>query len=173
MTIETTYCANHPTRETGLRCHRCEKYICPSCAVRTPTGYICKECKREGLKKFDSFAWYDFITGPLVAALLSGLASVLIGMIGGLIPFYGWLVVVIAAPFAGGLIAEAVRFAVRRRRGRALFYAVAVGAVLGALPMLLIPIVTFDLFGLIYQVIYLVIAVPTLFYRLSGIQFTR
>jgi hypothetical protein len=173
MTIETTYCANHPTRETSLRCHRCEKYICPSCAVHSPTGYICKECKREGLKKFDTFEWHDFITGPLVAAVLSGVASVLIGIVGGLIPFYGWLAVVFAAPFAGGIIAEAVRFAVRRRRGRNLFYAVAAGAVVGALPVMLVTLFTSGPFGLIYQAIYLVLAVPTLFYRLSGIQFTR
>ena len=34
---ETT-CYNHPTRATLLRCNNCERPICSSCAIRTPTG---------------------------------------------------------------------------------------------------------------------------------------
>ena len=36
-----TYCANHPTVETTLRCNKCGKPICAKCAIRTPTGYRC------------------------------------------------------------------------------------------------------------------------------------
>ncbi len=47
-----TYCANHPGVETSLRCNKCGKPICAKCAVRTPTGYRCKECVRGQLKDF-------------------------------------------------------------------------------------------------------------------------
>ena len=43
---EKMYCYNHPQRETVLRCNRCERPMCTSCAVLTPTGYRCKECVR-------------------------------------------------------------------------------------------------------------------------------
>ena len=36
---ESLTCANHPDRETLLRCNKCGKPICISCAVRTPVGY--------------------------------------------------------------------------------------------------------------------------------------
>lgn len=40
-------CYRHPKVETTLRCSRCEKYICPDCAVLTPVGYRCRECGKE------------------------------------------------------------------------------------------------------------------------------
>jgi hypothetical protein len=39
-----------PDRETYLRCNRCERHICTSCAVLTPTGYRCKNCVRGAQK---------------------------------------------------------------------------------------------------------------------------
>ena len=38
---ERTVCANHSDRETGLRCNRCDKFICAECASKTPVGYSC------------------------------------------------------------------------------------------------------------------------------------
>ena len=37
-------CSYHPDVMTRLRCSRCEKPICPKCAVRTPVGLRCPEC---------------------------------------------------------------------------------------------------------------------------------
>jgi hypothetical protein len=37
-------CASCPGRETGLRCGRCEKPICPNCLVMSPVGARCKDC---------------------------------------------------------------------------------------------------------------------------------
>jgi hypothetical protein len=170
---EILYCANHPNRETSLRCNRCNKPICPSCAVRMPTGYRCKECVREGQKVFNTAQWSDYVLGFIVAAVLSGIAGALITLVGSLVPFFGWLVVVFASPFGGGLIAEVVRAVIRRRRAKSLFYTIAVGVVVGALPALLIQLFIGNLFGIIYQGIYLVLVVPSVFYRLSGIRLTR
>ncbi len=169
---ETTYCYAHPTRETSLRCKRCERYMCPSCSVRTPTGYICKECVKSHQKTFDTAEWYDFASGFVIAAVLSGIASFLVTLIGG-IGFFGWFLIAAGAPVAGTAIAESVRAVTRRRRSRNLFITVAVGVVVGALPIALFQIFALDLFGILFQVIYLVIAVPLVYTRLSGIQLSK
>ena len=37
-------CSYHPDVQTGLRCTRCGKPICPRCAVRSPVGLRCPDC---------------------------------------------------------------------------------------------------------------------------------
>ena len=173
MTESTTlYCYVHPTRETALRCNNCNRPICASCAVRTPTGYRCKECVRERQKTFDTSEWYDFILGFIVAGALSAVATFLVSLIGG-IGFFGWIIIFAGAPTAAVMIAEGVRLVTRRRRSRPLFITVAAGVVLGALPVILYQALTLNLFGILFQVIYLVIAVPLVYTRLSGIQLFR
>ena len=166
------YCANHPGVETTLHCNKCGKPICSRCAVLTPTGYRCKECVRGQQKIFVTAVWYDYLLGFVVAGILSFLASLLAGLVAG-IGFIGWFLIIIGAPSAGAVIAEGVRLATRRHRARALFLTVAAGVVLGALPSILIHLIDFNLFGLIFQVIYLILAVPVVYTRLSGIQLFR
>ena len=168
----TLYCYVHPDRETTLRCNRCERPICAECAVLTPTGYRCKECVREQKKVFDTAEWYDYLSGFIVAAFLSGIASFLVTLIGG-IGFIGWFLIIIAGPVAGIAIAESVRYVVRRHRSKPLYYTVIAGVVLGALPILLTQLFLMSLFGILFQVIYLGFTVPTVYTRLSGIQLTR
>ena len=165
--IPTLYCANHPSVETTLRCNRCEKPICPECAVLTPTGYRCKECVKSQQKIFDTAEGRDYILGFVVAVLLSFLASlVFLGI--SLIGFFGFIIAMAAAPTAGIIIAESVRWATRRHRSRALFITIAVAVILGSLPVILFNLT--NLYGLIFQGIYLALVLPTVFYRLSGIQ---
>jgi len=169
---ETLFCYVHPTRETALRCNNCERPICASCAVRTPTGYRCKECVRDRQKTFDTSEWYDYVLGFLIAAVLSGIASFLVTLIGG-IGFFGYFLIAAGAPTAGVIISEAVRAATRKRRSRPLFITVAVAVVLGALPVILVQLLTMNLFGLLFQAIYLFIVTPLVYTRLSGIQLFR
>jgi hypothetical protein len=168
----TLYCYVHPTRETSLRCNRCERPICADCAVLTPTGYRCKECVREQKKIFDTAEWYDYVFGFIVASVLSGIASFLVTLIGG-IGFIGWFLIIVAGPVAGVVIAESVRSVIRRRRAKPLYYTVVAGVVIGALPVLLSQLIILNLFGILFQVIYLGITVPTVYTRLSGIQISR
>ena len=173
MTESTTlYCYVHPNRETSLRCNNCNRPICASCAVRTPTGYRCKECVRERQKTFDTSEWYDYILGFIVAGALSAVATFLVSLIGG-IGFFGWIIIFAGAPTAAVIIAEGVRLVTRRHRSRSLFITVAAGVVLGALPVILYQALTLNLCGILFQVIYLVIAVPLIYTRLSGIQLFR
>jgi hypothetical protein len=172
QTTTTLYCYVHPNRETSLRCNNCERPICAQCAVRTPTGYRCRECVRGQQKAFDTSEWYDYIFGFIVAAVLSGIASFLVTLIGG-IGFFGWILIAAGAPTAGVLISESVRSVTRKRRSRPLFITVAVAVVLGALPVILFQLAIGNIFGLLFQIIYLVIVVPLVYTRLSGIQLFR
>jgi hypothetical protein len=173
MTESTTlYCYVHPNRETSLRCNNCNRPICASCAVRTPTGYRCRECVRERQKTFETSEWYDYVSGFIVAALLSGVAAFLVTLIGG-IGFFGWFLIAAGAPTAAVAIAEGVRAVTKRRRSRQLFITVAVGVVLGALPVILFQAFTQNFFGIVFQIIYLIIATPVVYTRLSGIQLFR
>lgn len=172
-TTTTLYCYVHPDRETALRCNNCNRPICAACAVRTPTGYRCRECVRGQQKVFNTSEWYDYISGFTVASILSAIMSFLVTLIGG-IGFFGWFIILAGSPTAAVVIAEGVRMATRRRRSRPLFMTVAAGVVLGALPVILFQLfVAGNLFGLLFQVIYLVIAVPVVYSRLSGIQLFR
>lgn len=173
MTESTTlYCYNHPNRETSLRCNNCDRPICASCAVRTPTGYRCKECVRTRQKTFNTSEWYDYVSAFVVATILSGIAAFLVTLIGG-IGFFGYILIAAGAPTAGVLISESIRTVTRKRRSRSLFITAAVGVIVGALPVILFQVLSADMFGLLFQVIYLVIVVPLVYTRLSGIQLFR
>lgn len=155
-------CYVHPNREANLRCNRCERPICTTCAVLTPTGYRCKECIRGQQKIFDTSQRIDFPIAFITAAILSLIGSIVAGFLG----FWG----LILAPAAGVGTSEVVRWAVRRHRSPALFYTAAAGAACGALPVVLVNLISGNFMGLIFAGAYAVLIIPTVFYRLRGIQ---
>lgn len=168
---DTLYCENHPQTETTLRCNRCNKPICVRCAVSTPTGYRCKECVRGLQKAFDTAEWYDYVTSFVVAAFLSYLGSQIVSFIS----FF----TIFLAPIAGVIIAEAVRYVIRRRRSRLLNKTSALATALGSLPPIFIlllfilvsqSIPTGILFRLIFQTVYTFLATSTMYYRLAGVR---
>jgi hypothetical protein len=169
--VETrTVCYNHPNRETYLRCNRCERPICTECAVLTPTGYRCKQCVKGQLKVFETARWIDYPLAMLIGAALSFLGSLIAQSL-------GWFILFVA-PIIGVIIAEAIRWTVRRRRSRLLFQLATLGVVLGALPLLLIDLFVmlasgggvFGLLGLVWPAFYTFLVATTTYYRLSGIQ---
>jgi predicted membrane channel-forming protein YqfA (hemolysin III family) len=181
MTDETLYCYIHPNRPTTLRCNRCERPICTEDAVLTPTGYRCRNCVREQQKKFDTAQWYDYIVAFIVAAIGSGITSVLVFFAS---QFFFGILVLFLAPGAGVVIGNIVLRFIRNRRSRALFLTSAVGIVVGAVPALLrfaLPIILALIYGslgaglgailpAIWEVVYLFLAVPAAYTQISGIR---
>ncbi|MEX1247495.1 MAG: B-box zinc finger protein [Anaerolineales bacterium] len=166
------YCANHPDRETNLRCNNCGKYICSKCAIRTPTGYRCPECVRGQQKTFETAQASDYVIAFVVAAALSAVGAYLASRIG----FF----TILLAPAAGGVIAEAVRAATGKRRSPRLFQMTTVGVVVGGLPFVVRPLLFLlaggsvgVLFAILWPLIYVSLATSTAYYRVSGIQIGR
>jgi hypothetical protein len=169
---ETTlnYCYVHPTRETSLRCKRCERYICTSCARSTPTGYMCRDCVRSHQKTFDTALWYDYLTGFGTSFLLSLVASVITVIFAPMIGFY---MIFLAAGLGGGagvLIGNIVLRVISKRRSKPLFLTCAAGVVAAALVVAAVSFFTGNLFALLWLAIYAVIVAPVVYSRVSGIR---
>lgn len=169
-------CANHPGTPTRLRCYKCNKPICSKCAMLTPVGYKCKSCTSAQQQIFETALWYDYAIALALTAILAGVA-------GFFVSFLGFFVIVLA-PVAGGLIAEAVRWATQRRRGRWLPAAAVAGFVLGGLALMAVPLANalFSLLvwgglnaglgfllNLLWPLVYTVLGASTLYARLRGI----
>ncbi|MEW5941200.1 MAG: B-box zinc finger protein [Chloroflexota bacterium] len=180
-------CYNHPNRPTLLRCNNCERPICASCAIRTPTGYRCPECVRGQQKVFDTAQWYDYVSAFFVAAVLSGIASVLASLITSII----WGIFVIGlGPLAGATIGNVARRFVKGRHSKALNWIFIAGVVAGTLPMLFLTglggLINMLFYGqqdtlggilgfqsLLWQIVYLILAVPAAYSQFSGLFFRR
>ena len=181
-------CYNHPNRPTLLRCNNCERPICASCAVRTPTGYRCNECVRGQQKVFDTARWSDYVIVFFTGAVLSGIASLLVLAITSFI----WFLAIPLAPLAGVTIANVARRFVKGRHSRWLNLLFGASIVIGALPLVLILGIgggffmlmagqpgenflsnIFALGPLLWQVVYLVMATPAAYSQFSGLFFRR
>lgn len=177
MTEATLTCANHPTTETRLRCNRCSKPICNRCAVQTPVGYRCRECVRGQQAVFETTRTFDYPVAAAVSGIGTALAVAFLGFLG----FWGFFV----APILGGGLGEAVRWSVGRRRSRYLGRWAIVGGILGMLAVVgfrLLPILILaargaglgilggSLLSLPFPLIYGVLILSTLYWRLHGIR---
>lgn len=159
-------------QEITLRCSKCGKPITPAEAIQTPTGYRCSDCVRQQQKNFDTSRPLDYVWGLLIAVGLSFTGSVLTSFI----RFF----TVLLAPAAGVAVAEVARLVIKKRRSKRLFRLVSIGVVIGGLPLVFIHLIDFvrmlgagtlNLYSLLplgYQILYLVLAVPSAYYRLSG-----
>jgi hypothetical protein len=132
QTDSVLYCVNHPQTPTALRCNRCGRPVCTKCIVRTPVGYRCRECVRGQQQVFVTAVWSDYVIAAVIVAPLAGLAGFLVTSL----QFFA----IFLAPVVGGLLAELVRVAVRRHRGRSLNWVAAGAFVAGCLPLFFGPL---------------------------------
>ncbi len=142
---ESLTCANHPDRETLLRCNKCGKPICIDCAVRTPVGYRCNQCVREQQNIYFNALGRDNIVALVVGFALTVVVAPIVGFLLGRIGlFFGFFIAFIIGSGAGTLVARIIRRAVGNRRGRNLPYMALAGIILGVAPG---AFVIFILFG--------------------------
>ncbi|MBX3080896.1 MAG: hypothetical protein KF716_04630 [Anaerolineae bacterium] len=120
---DKTYCAVHPTVETGLKCNKCGRYMCVKCAVKTPVGYRCKQCVNQQQQ--------GFYTATQADGVIAVIVSFIIGLpIGYILPRLGLFIIIIGAIPIGGFIGEIVHRAVGRRRGQYTWLFAVIGVVL-------------------------------------------
>jgi len=171
---DALFCYRHPNRETYLRCNKCNRPICSSCAVLTPTGYRCPECIRDQEKKFDTARLPDYLISCVLSAGIAFLGSYIARYIG----FFTLLV----APVVSTIISEAILKLTRGRNSTLLTHLVLISAILGSLPLLLIGL--YNLFfylsyygfsaigsslSTIWQAGYTIIMATTLHARIKGL----
>ena len=171
---EPLYCVNHPKTETRLRCNRCGNPICPKCAVRTPVGFRCQQCIKGQQAIFYSATLVDYLIAVVIGLVAATIAAFIISAVGIFFTFF-------LAPVAGGVIAEVVRWATARRRGRRMWLVVSACIVVGALiatfgrmlPFLFVPEARMALlaapFALIFRIdliLYIVLAIGVVYARL-------
>lgn len=174
---EPLHCVKHPRVETRLRCNKCGQPVCTKCVVRTPVGYRCRECVAAQQQVFYAgFQPSYYLIAGLVALPLSLLA-------GWLIPRLGWYSIFLG-PVVGGGVAEAVRWAIKRKRGEYTWLVVCGSIVVGALPTLVVSLLSLTGFlasgsgaptylaggtlRLIWVGVYLVTATGAAYARLRG-----
>jgi hypothetical protein len=131
--LETLYCANHPGRETMLRCNRCDKPICVECAVLTPVVYRCRECVRQQRATYYNARPADAAIGALIALVMGAVLGVPAYLLLGLLGFFSFILAFIAGPAAGGLVAEVIRRALQKRRAQSLKWLAPLAYVAGIL----------------------------------------
>lgn len=157
-----------------LRCNRCNKPITPATAILTETGYRCAECVRSQQRVFDTTSPLDLVLGFVISTLISFGGSWVTGWLG----FF----TIFVAPGVGTLIINAVRLAVNRRRSSALNQLVLVGAILGALPLLIIEVLPLlggpglvltgggNLLPLIWRAVYAVLVSSSAYAQAKGLR---
>lgn len=122
------YCEKHPDRDTELRCNRCSRYMCVSCAVRTPVGYTCKECVRGHEDRFYTGTEVDYIVVAAVSVIGGAVGGFAVALLGGF-----WYLTFIASSVIGGMIAQLALTLTGRRRGRPSGYICAGGVLAGGI----------------------------------------
>lgn len=149
-----------------LRCNKCGNPICTRCAVQTPVGYRCKSCVRSQQAVFYTALWYDYVIAAVVTLVIAAVAQVLMA----LIPVSFFLVVLFAGLIMGGVVAEAVRLATGKRRGRYIWLVVAGCMILVSLPVILLALLGQNVYALLFDGVYLFLAVgaATARLRVSG-----
>ena len=72
VSAPTNTCYVHPERDAGVRCQRCDRFICPSCMTSASVGFHCPECTKAGKQKIHTSASM-FHSRPVVTQALLGI----------------------------------------------------------------------------------------------------
>ncbi len=161
----TLYCANHPNTETLLRCNRCNKPICLKCAVQTDVGYRCQECIRGVQDKYFNAETRDNPIAFIVGFLITVISAPIVGLLLGSFGFLGFILAFVAGSGAGATLAQIIRKAVGKRRGRYLRHYALGGIVVGFVVAFFIPAIGMTVLRL-PALLFIVLAVTTAYQML-------
>ena len=156
---QVTYCSYHPNVETRLRCSKCDRPICPKCAVQTPVGFRCPDCVRSQQAIFYTATSLDYAIAAVVGLVASTMAGFIMGRV-------GIFLALILGGVVGGAIAEVVRWAIRRRRGRWIRLVVSICIAVGGLLSFILSVLLHSPTSLLSLIIYVALAVGATYVRL-------
>lgn len=71
-TSPPTTCYRHPDRAAGVRCQRCDRFICSTCMSTASVGFHCPECVTSGTQKVRTGSSL-FSSRPVVTQALMGI----------------------------------------------------------------------------------------------------
>ena len=165
---EVLYCVNHPDTETLLRCNRCGRPVCTRCVKLTDVGYRCRDCINTQQKAYFNAETLDYPIAFGVGFIVCAIAAPILGILLASLGFFSWIIAILAGSAAGGFLAEIIRRAIGRRRGRYLWAVAFAGILLGVLIGNLVVLFMrgyFPLFS-IANLLFLGLALSTTYYRL-------
>jgi hypothetical protein len=141
--MESTKCATHPDIETGLRCGKCDKPICPKCLVHTPVGARCRDCAH-----IASLPTFQVNNRQLFISIAVGLViAVVYGFLWGLLSYFLDFIILnlLLGAGAGYCISEGMSFVINRKRGTKLAVIAGIMVVISGVASIFTPL------GIIYS----------------------
>ena len=120
--------------ETGLRCGKCEKPICPDCTVFGPVGARCRECSSNKGSPLYQVTASKLMVGGIAASFAAFGVSYLLSALHFGIGFFGIWIALIGGSFIGEVL---LRMA-DRKRGQAMEITAGVSAAIGMIGALLV-----------------------------------
>jgi hypothetical protein len=129
-------------------------------------GFRCPDCIREQEDKYYSGGNMDYVIAAVIGFPLSLIAAGLFTFVLNGFGFFMILIAFFLAPAVGGIIAEAVRWGVGRRRSRYLRHVVVGCIILASAPFLLLMLLSGNLYGLIGPALFVFLASSTVVARL-------
>ena len=135
---EYGYTASGPTT---LKCAKCTLPLMVKDAKRTPTGYVCPNYVKGRIAMAYNANATHYVVAVLIALVLGAVAGFALNLVAG-IGFFSFILISIAGPFVGGVIAEAIRRTLKamgNARGQYIWLAAAIAAGVGAASFILLP----------------------------------
>jgi hypothetical protein len=135
---EYGYTASGPTK---LKCAKCELPLMVKDAKRTPTGYVCPNYVKGRIAMAYNANTTHYVVAVVIALVLGAVAGFALNLVAG-VGFFSIILMTFAGPFAGGVIAEAIRRTLKamgNARGQYIWLAAAIAVGIGAAAVILLP----------------------------------
>jgi hypothetical protein len=124
-------CPYQASGPTTLRCSKCNRPLMAKDAVRTPTGYVCPFYVKARVATFYNASMEHYVIVALTALVLGAVAGFALNFMGR-IGLFAIILTLFAGPLIGGIVAEAIRRVLGRRRGQYFWLTAAIAMVIGA-----------------------------------------